>query len=186
MAWVIWLTGLPGSGKTTLARAAAEALRRGGRRVRVLHLGELRRVVTPRPTYDDAERELVYAALAYLARVLWEEGISVLVDATAHRRAYRDRARALIPGFAEVYLRCPLAVCEMREAVRDADLAPPGIYAAGRARGAPVPGLVVPYEVPERPELTMDTGRLPLEEAAARLCDLARRLEDAAQRRDAA
>jgi adenylylsulfate kinase len=186
MAWVIWITGLPGSGKTTLARAAAAALREGGRRVRILHLDEIRRVLTPRPTYDEAERDLVYAALACLARILWEEGINVLVDATAHRRAYRERARSLIPSFAEVYLRCPLAVCEVREAVRASDLAPPGIYAAARTRGAPVPGMGVPYEAPERPELTVDTARIPVEEAAAQVCDLARRLEVAPARRDAA
>ena len=71
-------------------------------------------------------------------------------------------------------------------ALRASDLAPPGIYAAARTRGAPVPGMGVPYEAPERPELTVDTARIPVEVAAAQVCHLARRLEAAPARRDAA
>jgi len=59
MVWVAWLTGLPGSGKSSVAREAAARLKASGLRVRVLELDEIRRVVTPSPRYTSEEREVV-------------------------------------------------------------------------------------------------------------------------------
>ena len=157
MSWAIWITGPPGSGKTTVARGAAAALAERGVRVKVLDLDEIRRVITPQPAYTDAERELVYRALAYMARLLTEAGVPVLIDATAHRRAWRELARELIPAFAEVQLRCPLEVCMGREQRRRRSHAPADIYARGGKPGATVPGLDVPYEPSATPELVLDT-----------------------------
>lgn len=157
MSWAIWITGMPGSGKTTLARSAAVALQARGIAVKVLELDEIREVITPRPTYTEAERDVVYRALVYMAKLLVEAGVPVLVDATGHRRAWRALARELIPGFAEVQLRCPLEVCREREQHRRRGHAPSGIYAHGRQPGATVPGVDVPYEVSPEAELTLDT-----------------------------
>lgn len=110
MSWAIWITGLPGSGKSALARAAAADLRARGREVAVLELDAIRKIVTPAATYSDVEREAVYRILAVIAASLVEAGIPVIVDATAHRRRWRDFARGLIPRFAEVQLECPLPV----------------------------------------------------------------------------
>ena len=96
MSWAIWITGPPASGKSTLARAVAEALTRDGGRACVLELDAMRRVVTPTPTYTDTERDLVYRALVWLASTLVDAGVPVIVDATAHRREWRDLARAVI------------------------------------------------------------------------------------------
>jgi len=166
MAWVIWLTGLPGSGKTSLALELRPLLEKEGDRVRILELDEIRRVLTPEPTYDDREREIVYGALAYMAKLLYEEGVNVLIDATAHLRRYRDRARALIPNFAEVYLVCPLKVCQEREARRIGGQAPRGIYEKAGRPGSFVPGVDVLYEAPERPELIIDAEHLTPAQAA--------------------
>ncbi|MBI4588941.1 MAG: adenylyl-sulfate kinase [Candidatus Rokubacteria bacterium] len=157
MGWAIWITGLPGSGKTTLARAVALALAARGIPVKVLELDQIRKVVTPRPAYTDAEREIVYRALAYMAKLLTEAGVPVLIDATAHRRAWRQLARGLIPAFAEVQLLCPIEVCRAREQGRRSQYAPPGIYARGGEPGATVPGVDVPYEVSLQAELILNT-----------------------------
>jgi protein-L-isoaspartate(D-aspartate) O-methyltransferase len=140
----VWVTGLPGSGKSIIARAVAETLRADGEDVRVLELDEIRRVITPAPTYSDAEREAVYRALVYIGARLVEAGIPVIFDATAHRRAWRDLARATLPRFAEVQLHCP---------------------------GATVPGVNVEYEYAHAPELTLDTTTHSVEEAAAAVVD---------------
>jgi adenylylsulfate kinase len=176
MSWAIWITGLPGSGKSALARAAARLLRDEGEPVRVLELDEIRAVLTPRPTYGDAERDVVYRALACMATLLTEVGVPVIIDATAHRRRWRELARAAIPRFAEVQLVCPLEVCREREEGRPVGHAPRHIYAHAGEPGATVPGVDVPYEMALEPELVIDTSEEPVDEAAARVADLARRL----------
>ena len=148
-AFAIWLTGLPASGKSTVTRALVAELQALGVRPAVLESDAVRREITPQPKYDDADRDAFYATLAFLARVLVQHGVPVIIDATANRRAYRDRARTAILRFLEVLVRCPLAVCRARD--------PKGIYrrgAEGTARN--VPGISAPYEPPERPDLVID------------------------------
>lgn len=61
VSWAVWITGVPGSGKSAIARAAAATLAAGGEFVRILELDALRRTLTPAPIYDDTERQAVYA-----------------------------------------------------------------------------------------------------------------------------
>lgn len=167
MAWAIWITGLPGSGKTTIALAVHNLLK--GERLKILQLDEVRKVVTPQPKYTEEERDIVYSSLAYMAKVLTECGIDVIVDATAHRKRYRDLARQLIPNFAEVYVKCSLAVCIERESARVAEYSPKGIYRKSVAKSATVPGINVPYEEPNNPEVVIDSEKIDPQEAAERI-----------------
>lgn len=176
MSWAIWITGRPGSGKSALAQEAARRLGAAGEPVRVLELDEIRKALTPAPTYSDAEREVVYRALAGMAALLTEVGVPVIIDATAHRRRWRDLARAAIPRFAEVQLVCPPDLCRQRERTRPAGHAPRGIYARAGRPGATVPGVDVPYEPAPAPELVIDTAAESVQEGAARIVALARRL----------
>jgi len=176
VSWAIWITGRPGSGKSTLARAAAARLAEAGEPVALLELDAMRKVVTPHPTYTDVEREVVYRALVFAAVSLTAAGVPVIIDATAHRRAWRELARAAIPCFAEVQLDCSREVAESRERTRAAGTAPPDVYAAAAAPGATVPGVNVPYERAWSPELTVDTGHEDVPSATARIVALARTL----------
>ncbi len=176
MSWAIWITGLPGSGKTTLARGVAAALRARGIVIKRLEIDEVRQVLTPEPTYSAAEREIVYRALVYMTKLLTEAGVPVIIDATGHRKAWRELARKLIPLFAEVRLRCPLAVCVEREKTRSAGLAPRGIYARAGQPGAAVPGVDVPYEEARSPELVLDTNALTLRTQVEEVLFLLRQL----------
>jgi len=184
MSWAIWITGPPGSGKTTLARGAAAALEARGIPVKVLELDEIREAITPRPTYADAERDVVYRALGYMAKLLVEAGVPVVIDATAHRQAWRDFARTLIPAFAEVQVRCPLEVCRAREETRHREHAPAGIYAHSRPPGATVPGVTVPYEAPAKPDLVLDTHACDVWTQVQEIVYLARRLGRLASSRE--
>lgn len=166
MAWVAWLTGLPGSGKSRIAREVAVRLAERGIRVRVLELDEIRKVVTPAPSYTIEEREVLYRALAYMAWLLYNEGASVIIDATAHRRRFRDAARTLIPAFAEIFLRASLPVCRARAGDRHGGYAPPDVYGHAGREGSTVPGVDEEYEVPLDPELVLDAERLDVTEAA--------------------
>lgn len=154
---VVWLTGRPASGKTTLARALVAALVEAGVHATLIDSDEARAVLTPTPRYDDDERALVYRAIAYLARRLADEGVVPVVAATAHDAHLRAIARAIAPELLLVHVDCPLAVCEARD--------PKGLYA--RARRSPeghLPGVHVPYQPPDDAVMTVN-GALPLEGA---------------------
>lgn len=183
MSWAIWITGLPGSGKSTLARAVAAALVARGISVKLLELDQIRRVLTPTPTYSAGEREMVYRALVYMTKLLTEAGVPVILDATGHRRGWRELARELIPLFAEVQLRCPLPVCVERERTRRRGSAPSGIYGHAGQPGATVPGVDLPYEESLSPDVALDTNMLDLPTQVQEVLYLARHLSRHAARR---
>ncbi len=183
MSSAIWITGPPASGKSVLARAAAAALHACGEPVIVLDLDEIRKVVTPAPTYTDTERDVVYRALVYMAVALTAAGARVIIAATAHRRVWRDLARRMIPRFAEVQLVCPLDICREREIERAVGHAPRGIYARAGAPGSVVPGVDVTYEPALRPEVTIDTHREDRDAAVDRVVALVRALGESLERR---
>ncbi len=185
MSWAIWVTGRPGSGKSAIAREAVARLRAAGIDVVHLELDDLRKTWTPTPSYGEAEREMVYGGLAQVAACLVAAGTPVIVDATAHRRAWRDRARAIIPRFAEVQLECSLEVSRAREAARRDSHAPRDIYARAGRPGAQVPGVDVPYEPARAPELVLNTEALDVATAAGQVVALARGLGDASPPRAA-
>ncbi|MBI5846399.1 MAG: adenylyl-sulfate kinase [Nitrospirae bacterium] len=159
---VLWFTGLPGSGKSTIADNVKE---RNAAFV-ILRMDDLRRIVTPQPTYSEAERDMVYRSLVYLAKTLSDLGHDVIIDATGNLSRWRQLARQSIPSFAEVYLKCSLDVCRQREHQRrETHGAPRGIYQKGMA-GWPVPGLNVPYEEPLNPEVVIDAEKVSVADAA--------------------
>lgn len=159
--FAIWLTGLPASGKSAIAATLKPKIEALGLRVEVLESDELRRALTPSPTYSREERDLFYRALAFFGSRLVAHGVTVVFDATANRRAYRDSARELIPNFIEVAVECPIEVCMARDKK--------GTYKKGQAgESVTVPGLQDTYEAPLHPDLRIDgTGTSP--EAAADL-----------------
>ena len=144
----IWITGLPASGKSTITKALARRLGERGAAPAILESDELRKILTPEATYTPEERALFYRQMALLGALLVRTGISVIFDATANRRAYRDYARSLITRFVEVYVDCPLATCVARD--------PKGIYAAAAEhRSTSVPGVQDAYEPPHAPDVAV-------------------------------
>ena len=171
MAFTVWFTGLPGSGKTVISSRTSALLADEGMNIKHLQLDEIRRVLTPEPKYTDEERDIVYASLGYMAKLLNESGVNVFIDATANRRKYRDAARDIIPQFAEVYVSCPLEICMDREAKRKARFSPKGIYKKSAKTGANVPGVNVPYEEPLEPEIILDSDKTTADQSALEAAD---------------
>lgn len=168
----LWITGLPGSGKSTYA----EAVKKLYPDFVLLRMDELRKVVTPEPSYSDNERDLVYRCLVYTAEMLVRHGHSVVIDATGNLRKWRDLARGIIKSYGEIYLKCPVDKCIEREAQRvETHNAPAGIYSKGKA-GWPVPGMNAPYEEPQNPELIIETDKTTLQEAVGLIENLIRKL----------
>jgi adenylylsulfate kinase len=147
-AFAVWLTGLPASGKSTIARALKALLADRGVNVAVLESDELRKVfVTDRP-YSPEGREAFYSKVSFIGSLLVEHGVPVIFDATANRRVYRERARSQIARFVEVFVDVPIEICMARD--------PKGIYQGGLAgETTGVPGLQDPYEQPAGPELVV-------------------------------
>ena len=83
-------------------------------------MDEIRKRVFPEPTYDDRERDAAYRTIVLIASFLSKNGVNVLIDATAHRKAWRDLARSEFgENYLEVYVKCPIEICIERETKRE-------------------------------------------------------------------
>jgi len=169
--WCVWITGLPGSGKSVISQALLEKLKAKDVSAQILSSDMLRKVVTPKPSYSLEERDIVYATLVFVAKLLTENNVNVIIDATGNLRRYRDEARKQIPHFIEAYVRCPLDICIERESKRGITFhAPKDVYKKGvEGKSLTVPGLGAPYEPPPKPEVTVDSERLSPEECAQKI-----------------
>jgi len=103
-AFAVWITGLPASGKSTIAAKLIAQLDAREVDVALLESDELRKVFTPRPRYDPEERDNFYRQMVYVGVLLTRHGVPVIFDATVNRRVYRDRARQQISKFLEIYV----------------------------------------------------------------------------------
>jgi adenylylsulfate kinase len=175
MAWVVWLTGLPGSGKTTITKNLLKKLEENNIKAEHLRMDEIREILTPEKKYTEEERDYAYRALVLIAKFLFKNGINVIIDATGHRRKWRELARKLIPSFFEVYVKCPIEVCMQREANRKDNLILSDLYKKAlkrlktgkRIEGlGEVIGIDVEYEEPKNPELVVESDELSPEESS--------------------
>lgn len=155
--FAIWLTGLPASGKTTLAYALAQRLEEKNVPVQILDSDELRYQLTPNPAYSPAGRDWFYDTIGWLAELLTRNGVNVLIAATTPRGIYRQAARQRINNFAEVYVACAPDVCRVRD--------PKGLWAqADKGEITNFPGAGASYESPESAEVTVYTDKLSIED----------------------
>jgi adenylyl-sulfate kinase len=164
--FTVWFTGLPCSGKSTLARALEQQLRSIERQVEVLDGDEVRTRLTKGLGFSKADRDENIRRIAYVARLLTRVQAVALVAAVSPYRDIRDEARAEIGNFVEVYVKCPLEECIRRDVK--------GLYA--KALRGEIPnftGVSDPYEPPIRPEVTVETGA---EDVGASLAKLLRQL----------
>jgi adenylylsulfate kinase len=155
-AAVIWLTGLSGSGKSTIADRLADELERLGCRVEKLDGDAVREVF---PTgFSREERQQHVKRMGFMAGLLNRHGVFVIASFISPYRESRDFARSRAHRFFEVYVSTPLAECEKRDVK--------GLYA--RARRGDIKsftGISDPYETPLCPEVTLDTTELSVEAA---------------------
>jgi bifunctional enzyme CysN/CysC len=165
-ALTVWLTGLSGSGKSSIARELERTLHHAGRQAFVLDGDTLRVGLNQDLGFSREDRAENVRRTAEVARLLNDAGLIAVVALISPFRNERDAARAIIGAerFMEVHVSTPLEVCEARDAK--------GLYA--RARAGEIPeftGISSPYEPPESPAVTLDGSTGPVAESVRRLLD---------------
>ena len=157
---VIWLTGLSGSGKSTIAMALERKLFDAGRQVFVLDGDIIRTGLCQDLGFSSKDRTENIRRVGEVARIMANSGLCVIVAFISPFRVDRDLVRdAMLEGcFIEVYVNAPLEVCEKRDTK--------GLYArAIRGEIADFTGISSPYEPPVSPEVELNTDRLSVAEA---------------------
>ncbi|OUM99397.1 MAG: adenylyl-sulfate kinase [Firmicutes bacterium ZCTH02-B6] len=160
--FVVWLTGLSGAGKSTIAAGLAKELQSRGYPVEVLDGDEVRQRLSKGLGFSRADRNTNVERIAYVAKLLAKHGVVVITAAISPYREARERARHEIGDFVEVYVNCPLEVCAARDVK--------GLYKKAIAGEIPAfTGVSDPYEAPERPEITVFTDQETPAESVARI-----------------
>lgn len=150
---ILWFTGLSGAGKSTLANAVNQALFERGLATYVLDGDNVRHGLCRDLGFSDADREENIRRIGEVAKLFLDSGVIVLTAFVSPFRADRDKARALVGegDFLEIFCSADLSVCEERDTK--------GLYAKARAGEIKeFTGISSPYEAPEHPELSVDTG----------------------------
>jgi adenylyl-sulfate kinase len=148
--FVLWLTGLSGAGKSTVAAKLAPALAERGHRVELLDGDEVRTNLCQGLGFSRPDRDTNIARIGYVAGKLAKHGVAVLVAAISPYRQARDQVRAQVEDFVEIHLAAPVSTCAQRD--------PKGLYAKALAGQLPnFTGISDPYEPPLHPEIVLHT-----------------------------
>ena len=180
-ALCFWLTGLSGSGKSTVGRLAAGQLRDRGHHVEVLDGDDVRQNLCAGLGFSREDRDVNVRRIAWVADLLSRNGVVTFVAAVSPYRGTRDEARARMgERFVEVHVRASVDECERRDVK--------GLYERARAGEIQAfTGVSDPYEEPLAAELTLETESESPEESAARLVEyVERRLSGSGTEREAA
>jgi adenylylsulfate kinase len=156
--FVLWLTGLSGAGKSTVAAKLAPTLAEHGHRVELLDGDEVRQNLCQGLGFSRADRDTNIARIGYVAGKLAKHGVAVLVAAISPYRQARDQVRGQVEVFVEVFVAAPLATCAERD--------PKGLYAKALAGEiSNFTGVSDPYQPPLHPEITLHTETQSVDES---------------------
>jgi adenylylsulfate kinase len=162
LGFTVWFTGLPCSGKSTVAEVVAADLRRRGRFVEMLDGDEIRTHLSADLGFSKEDRDKHIRRIGWLCKVLNRNGAVAVASFVSPYREIRDLNREEIGRFVEVFVDCPVEVCAKRDVK--------GMYE--RAMKGEIPnftGVSDPYEEPLNPEAVVHTDRETAEESAARV-----------------
>lgn len=160
----LWLTGLSGSGKSTIAVAAEAALREQGRLTYILDGDNVRQGLNSNLGFSPEDRTENIRRIGEVSKLFTDAGVIVLTAFISPYREDRDQVREIMAGgdFLEVHVSADVETCEGRDVK--------GLYKKARAGEIPnFTGISAPYEAPEKPELVVDSAAQSVEESVAQL-----------------
>jgi adenylylsulfate kinase len=163
---IVWLTGLSGSGKSTIAVELEKRLWDRGMRAFILDGDNIRHGLNKNLGFSPADRTENIRRIGEVAKLFVDAGMVAITAFISPYRADRDQVRALVGAkdFVEVFVDCPLEVCEQRDVK--------GLYEKARAGKIPeFTGISAPYEAPVDPEVTLRTHEQPPEASAAQVLE---------------
>lgn len=160
--FTVWFTGLPSSGKSTLARKLEDVLLERGVNVEVLDGDEVRENLSKGLTFSKEDRDINIRRIGYVCRLLSRNNAVAISAAISPYKAVRDEVRGTIERFVEVYVKAPIELLKERDVK--------GLYAkamAGEIKG--FTGVDDPYEAPENPEVLVETDKESEEESLSKI-----------------
>lgn len=167
---VVWLTGLPGSGKTTIARIIESELRSKGINIEVLDGDEVRKNLSPELGFSKQDRETHAKRVVYISKLLSRNGVITLVALISPYRTFRQYARETIgKNFVEIWVKASPETCHKRD--------PKGLYKkADEGKITNLTGMQDPYEPPLNPELVVETEKESPLQSASKVIECMRKL----------
>ncbi len=160
--FTVWLTGLSGSGKTSISQVLSEKIRARGRNVEVLDGDAVRKNLSKGLGFCKEDRDRNIRRIGFVAHLLTRNGVAVICAVISPYRAIRDENRQLIGNFIEVYVKASLETCEKRDKK--------GLYEKARAGEIKnFTGISDPYEAPVHMEVLCDTEKETVEENAEKI-----------------
>lgn len=160
--FILWLTGLSGSGKTTIARELEQQLRKRNCQIEVLDGDVVRTNLSKGLGFSREDRNTNVRRVAFVANLLSRNGVVAIIAMISPYRAVRDEVRMTTENFIEIYVNAPLDVCESRDVK--------GLYAKARTgKIKAFTGIDDPYEEPLNPDITCYTSIESLEESSAKI-----------------
>ena len=170
--WTLWITGLSGAGKTTISKELISILNAKSIAHQYLRLDEIRQFLTPNPTFSREEREFVYRASIFTAKMLNDFGVNTIIDSVDGQGAGRKLGKEVIANFGVIYVNCPIEECIKREQHRTDRAEIVDLYQRALQGQLKLAGMGLEYYIEEMPLLEVDSLIVEAERSAELIAEL--------------
>ncbi len=169
--WIIWITGLSGSGKSTICKSLIKILESKNTRYEYVRADEIRQFLTPEPTFSQEEKEFIYRSSILIAQLMQAQGINTIIDSVDGRGEARELAKRYLANFHIIWIDCPLDTCIEREHNREDKAEIVDLYQQALQGQLKLPGLGYDYAYEPNPLLKIDSIAFTADQSARLIAD---------------
>ena len=170
--WTIWVTGLSGSGKSTICKELIKLLDTAGIQYEYIRADDIRQFLTPNPTFSKTEKELIYRSSILISQLMNNQGINAIIDSVDGRGEGRRLGKEMLTNFNVIWIDCPIDLCIEREKYREDKAAIVDLYQRALQGELKLPGLGYDYAYDSNPLLKLDSSLLSAAESARAIADI--------------